>query len=115
MYSDMPMGTSQPYVKMNEYYQPSYSSNHGHMDNDSEHILFVYNIGNASELDMEQLFLPYGRLLRVNVMRHGDSGESRGYCFVTMKHYGEALNAINGLNGFPFTNNKPLQVSFKKV
>ena len=82
--------------------------------NIGEHILFVYNIGpETNEFYLGKIFSSYGTVLRVNVIRRGQ--ESRGYGFVTMKYYKDAVNAINGLNGQRFANNKPLQVSFKKM
>ncbi len=77
-------------------------------------ILFAYNIGpETNEYSLGELFATYGKVVRCNVIRKGESGESKGFGFVTMKNYHEALNAINALNGYNFSG-KPLQVSFKK-
>lgn len=85
----------------------------GPMDDDQEFILFVYNIGaDAVEDDLGQLFSSYGFVKRVNVIRK--DGVGRGFGFVTMNSYHEAVNAINALNGYPMFGNNPLQVSFKK-
>ncbi|KAH9423139.1 RNA binding [Dermatophagoides pteronyssinus] len=85
----------------------------------NEYILFVYNIGpETDEYNLGKLFSYYGQVLRVNVIRKGgpqNAGEGKGYGFVTMKFYQEALNAIANLNGYKFVSNRPLQVSFKKI
>jgi len=78
------------------------------------YILFAYNIGaDTNEYSLGELFGNYGKVVRVNVIRKGESGESKGFGFVTMKNYSEAVNAISALNGYNFSG-KPLQVSFKK-
>lgn len=88
----------------------------GHEDIPDEYILFVYNIGPETNEDhLGKLFGYYGEVMRVNVIRKNNSGEGRGYGFVTMKYYEDAVNAISNLNGFKFFNNRPLQVSFKKT
>lgn len=77
--------------------------------------LFVYNIGtDADEYALWQLFSPYGVVKKVNVMRDFQKKQGKGFGFVTMLNYNEALNAIHALNGFNFAG-KPLQVSFKKA
>ncbi|KAH9529086.1 hypothetical protein DERF_002996 [Dermatophagoides farinae] len=85
----------------------------------NEYILFVYNIGpETDEYNLGKLFSYYGQVLRVNVIRKGgpqNTGEGKGYGFVTMKFYQEAVNAIANLNGYKFVSNRPLQVSFKKI
>lgn len=75
--------------------------------------LFVYNIGpDTTEQQLISLFSNFGQVDRCNVMRKNDSGESKGYGFVTMKTNQDAVNAINSLNGFNY-NGRHLQVSFK--
>ncbi|KAI7692683.1 ELAV-like protein 1 [Sarcoptes scabiei] len=130
LYSDRHQLTSsqnpfQSYSKMD----PSYIS--GSNNNDSsfmppagygnggaepgQYILFVYNIGpETDEFNLGKLFSFYGHVDRVDVIRKSGSGVGRGYGFVTMKFYQEAMNAIVNLNGYKFVNNRPLQVSFKK-
>lgn len=76
--------------------------------------LFVYNIGlDTDEYALWQLFSPYGVVKKVNVMRDFQKKQSKGFGFVTMLNYNEALNAIQNLNGFNYAG-KPMQVSFKK-
>ena len=76
--------------------------------------LFVYNIGlETDEYALWQLFSPYGVVKKVNVMRDFQKKQSKGFGFVTMLNYNEAVNAIQNLNGFNYAG-KPMQVSFKK-
>lgn len=97
----------------NDYFDPSRSFTTD--EDNGEFVLFVYNIGpDTNELYLGKLFSYYGTVVRVNVIRRGNSRESRGYGFVTMTNYQEAVNAITALNGYKFVNNKPLQVSFKR-
>lgn len=77
------------------------------------HILFVYNIGaDTDEKTLWQMFARYGTVQKVNVIREGATGTGKGYGFVTMANYEEAVLAIESLNGLTFFG-KPLQVSFK--
>ncbi|XP_054159797.1 ELAV-like protein 1-B [Oppia nitens] len=94
-------------------YGASGTINNGYNAEKGGYILFAYNIGpETNEDNLGALFSHYGKVVRVNVIRK-DSRESKGFGFVTMKNYNDALNAINALNGYNFTG-KPLQVSFKK-
>ncbi|XP_076304267.1 ELAV-like protein 1 isoform X2 [Tachypleus tridentatus] len=77
------------------------------------YILFVYNIGTETdEKSLWQLFSTYGTVQKVNVIREAATGISKGYGFVTMLNYEDAVLAIESLNGFLYAG-KPLQVSFK--
>jgi len=81
---------------------------------DKGHVLFVYNIGTETdEYALWQLFCPYGSVQRVNVIRDQAKKTGKGYGFVTMNNYDEAVWAIQNLNGYTFSGTKPLQVSFK--
>jgi len=78
------------------------------------YVLFVYNIGtDTDEYALWQLFSVYGAVQRVNVMRDAQRKQGKGYGFVTMANYDEAVWAIQNLNGYTYSDNKPLQVSFK--
>ncbi|KAK2149037.1 hypothetical protein LSH36_471g06036 [Paralvinella palmiformis] len=75
--------------------------------------LFVYNIGpQADERELWQLFSPFGTIQKVNVIRDHSKNQGKGYGFVTMTSYPEAMSAIQGLDGYRYVG-KPLQVSFK--
>lgn len=76
-------------------------------------ILFVYNIGTETDdTSLFQLFSQYGTVEKAAVIRDKMTTKSKGYGFVTMPNYNEALWAIDQLNGFQYAG-KPLQVSFK--
>ena len=59
-----------------------------------------------------QLFGPFGAVQSVKVIRDSTNAKCKGFGFVTMLHYDEALMAIQSLNGFCM-GNRVLQVSFK--
>ena len=77
--------------------------------------LFVYNLAPETEENhLWQLFGPFGAVQNVKVMRDFATQKCKGYGFVTMTNYEEALLAITYLNGFMLAN-RVLQVSFKKM
>nr|ACS36114.1 RNA-binding protein Elav2 [Capitella teleta] len=81
---------------------------------DSGFVLFVYNIGpDADERELWQLFSPFGVVQKVNVIRDTAKNTGKGFGFVSMANYQEAMSAIHNLNGYKYYQNKPLQVSFK--
>jgi len=64
--------------------------------------LFIFHIPNHfTNLDMYQLFSPYGNLLSVRIMVEKDTGRSRGFGFVSYDSPESAALAIKELNGFP--------------
>ena len=77
--------------------------------------LFAYNIGfQATDRTLWQLFSPFGTVQKVNIMLDHEKNQCKGYGFVTMTNYQEALNAINCLNGYPYQG-RVLQASFGLV
>jgi hypothetical protein len=63
--------------------------------------LFIFHIPNHfTNLDMYQLFCPYGNLLSVRIMVEKDTGRSRGFGFVSYDSPESAALAIKELNGF---------------
>jgi len=75
--------------------------------------LFVYNLpADTEDSLLWSLFGPFGAVQQVKVIRDGQSTKCKGFGFVTMSNYDEALMAIQSLNGFAL-NNRVLQVSFK--
>lgn len=63
--------------------------------------LFIFHIPNHfTNLDMYQLFCPYGNLLSVRIMVEKDTGRSRGFGFVSYDAPESAALAIKELNGF---------------
>jgi ELAV like protein 2/3/4 len=74
--------------------------------------IFVYNLAPETEDNvLWQLFGPFGAVQNVKVVRCPQN-KCRGYGFVTMTNYEEALVAIQHLNGYSL-GNRVLQVSFK--
>lgn len=75
--------------------------------------IFVYNLGPESDESLLwQLFGPFGAVTNVKVIRDMQNHKCKGFGFVTMTNYDEALAAINCLNGLNLQN-RILQVSFK--
>lgn len=75
--------------------------------------IFVYNLASDTEENvLWQLFGPFGAVQNVRIVRNFSNHKSKGFGFVTMTSYEEALNAINSLNGINL-GNRVLQVSFK--
>ena len=75
--------------------------------------IFVYNL--APETDdgvLWQLFGPFGAVQNVKIIRNYVNQKCKGFGFVTMSVYDEAVCAINSLNGITIAN-RVLQVSFK--
>lgn len=78
--------------------------------------LFVYNIGpECTELDLYQLFGPYGAITNTRVQREPSSGKGKGFGFVTYSSHEGATLAIANLHGYAWEKNeyRTLQVSFK--
>ncbi|XP_064606223.1 ELAV-like protein 1 isoform X3 [Liolophura sinensis] len=75
--------------------------------------IFVYNLAPESEENvLWQLFGPFGAVQSVKVIREFQTNKCKGYGFVTMTNYDDAVVAIQSLNGFTL-GNRVLQVSFK--
>ncbi|CAH8852841.1 unnamed protein product [Trichobilharzia szidati] len=75
--------------------------------------IFVYNLApETEEANLWQLFGPFGAVQTVKIIRDPMTNKCKGFGFVTMSNYEEALLAIHSLNGFAL-GNRVLQVSFK--
>lgn len=75
--------------------------------------IFVYNLApDTEESLLWQLFGPFGAVQSVKVIRDLQTNKCKGFGFVTMTNYDEALVAIQSLNGYTL-GNRVLQVSFK--
>ncbi|CAF0726808.1 unnamed protein product [Brachionus calyciflorus] len=75
--------------------------------------IFVYNLAPETEESvLWQLFGPFGAVQNVKIIRNFSNQKSKGFGFVTMTSYEDAVNAINSLNGIT-VGNRILQVSFK--
>lgn len=63
--------------------------------------LFVYNLAPETEENvLWQLFGPFGAVQNVKVMRDLSTQKCKGYGFVTMTNYDEALTAIAAIHGY---------------
>jgi len=79
----------------------------------SAHCLFVYNLAPEMEESMLwKLFGPFGAVQQVNLVRDSATNKCKGFAFVTMTDYSQALTAVQSLNGCSLAN-RVLQVSFK--
>lgn len=75
--------------------------------------LFVYNLPpETDDRTLWQLFGPFGAVLSVKVINDFETQKCKGFGFVTMAEYQEAVMAITRLNGFTI-GDRTLQVSFK--
>ncbi|KAI6228407.1 ELAV-like protein 4 [Aphelenchoides besseyi] len=75
--------------------------------------IFVYNLAPETEEPMLwRLFGPYGAVLSVKIIKDFTTNKCKGYGFVSMTNYEDAVNAIVTLNGTQL-GNRTLQVSFK--
>ena len=75
--------------------------------------LFVYNLPPETDDRMLwQLFGPFGAVLSVKVVTDFETHKCKGFGFVTMAEYQEAVMAITRLNGFTI-GDRTLRVSFK--
>merc|ERR1712226_1193978 len=75
--------------------------------------IFVYNLAPETEENiLWQLFGPFGAVQNVKVIRDLQTNKCKGFVFVTMTNYEEALVSIQSLNGYTL-GNRVLQVSFK--
>jgi cold-inducible RNA-binding protein len=62
--------------------------------------LYVGNLPNSlTEQELQDLFLPFGEIKSVNVIKDKFTGEPRGFGFVEMLEKETAQNAISGLDG----------------
>ncbi|KAL7030378.1 ELAV-like protein 3 isoform X2 [Chironomus tepperi] len=75
--------------------------------------IFVYNLAPETEENvLWQLFGPFGAVQSVKVIKDLQTNKCKGFGFVTMTNYDEAVVAIQSLNGYTL-GNRVLQVSFK--
>lgn len=70
-----------------------------------ENSLRVFNLSeDVREGDLSELFSPCGRLQRVFLAKHMDTGLSKGFAFVTFYNREDAQRAIAKLNGHGYDN-----------
>ena len=69
--------------------------------------LFVVGLPrNMGEMELAQLFAPYGDIRLLTIVRDKFNGESKGYGFVHMEDAQDAQLAIGALNGYEIENRK---------
>jgi cold-inducible RNA-binding protein len=62
--------------------------------------IFVGNLPyEVTEQDLQIAFAQYGVVENVSLIRHRDTGVSKGFAFVEMTNTADAEKAINALNG----------------
>lgn len=65
--------------------------------------LYVGNLSQrTTEEDLRMLFARVGMVMSVEIIRHRDTGKSKGYGFVEMVSQGDAGKAVSEYNGFNF-------------
>lgn len=75
--------------------------------------IFIYNLAPETEENtLWQLFGPFGAVQNVKIIKDSATNQCKGYGFVTMTNYEEAMLAIRSLNGYTL-GQRVLQVSFK--
>jgi len=76
--------------------------------------LFIFHIPNdLSNLDLYNLFLPFGNVISARIMVENETGRSRGFGFVSFDNRISADNAIKAMNGYQI-GRKRLKVQHKK-
>jgi RNA recognition motif-containing protein len=76
--------------------------------------LFVANFGKkTTEDELKELFSDHGLVNDVTIVVDWETGESKGYAFVSMPDYREAEKAIARLDG-SFWNGRRLKVNQKR-
>ncbi|EKX73241.1 RNA recognition motif domain containing protein [Theileria equi strain WA] len=53
-----------------------------------------------NEVELKQLFSPFGTIIDVEIFRDPETGESKGYAFLKFRRSSEAKEAMNTMNGF---------------
>jgi len=75
--------------------------------------IYVYGLSQSvNQSELYRLFSEYGHVSRVDIIMDNNTGLSKGYGFVLMDKYDEALRAIEQLNNSQF-HGRYLQVRFK--
>lgn len=77
------------------------------------HVVYVFGLDeDAGDADLWELFGPFGPVQSAKAVRDPILDKCKGFGFVTMTNYEDAIEAIRTLDGFP-RGDRRLQVSFK--
>ncbi|CAF0950178.1 unnamed protein product [Adineta steineri] len=77
------------------------------------HSIYVYGLSQTvNQSELSRLFSEFGHVSRVDIIMDNNTGLSKGYGFIQMEKYDEALRAIEQLNNYQF-HGRYLQVRFK--
>jgi len=110
-----PAGSPNPYSNVIPAYNYIDSNMCGIADQNQgvSNNLFVFHLpASVTNQVLYQLFIPFGTLKSVKVMRHSKTGASRGYGFVQYFSRNSAYQALSHMNGVQIEN-KFLKVTFK--
>lgn len=73
--------------------------------------IYVGNIPfDTTEQDLQALFSPHGTVAKVKIVEDFNTGQPRGFAFVTMEDWKEAQNAIKELDGHE-VGGRPMKVN----
>ncbi len=76
--------------------------------------LYVANLATSTtEIDLRTLFAQAGNIVAIDLVQDRDSGQAKGFAFVTMSTAAEAQKAISMLNALP-VNDRELKVDLAK-
>lgn len=109
-YAGQGRGYNQNYQQSSGYQSGGYQQNNYQGTRRNQvpgHTLFVYNVSQNTDDDLNRLFSQYGSVADSKVI------PNKGFGFVTMENYDDACKAIGGLNE-TIVKGQKIQVSFKK-
>lgn len=114
-YIQVPSGKSVPAINKGLQRFSPMTGDHMRSGPDGGSCIFIYNLApETDEIVLWQLFAPFGAVQNVKIIRDLQTFKCKGFGFVTMTNYNEALVAIQALDGFNL-GNRVLQVSFKTI
>jgi RNA recognition motif-containing protein len=92
----------------------SFTGQTGESSNKMDVKLYVGNLAKSTtEDELKTLFMQTGPVALVEVIKDRDSGQSKGFAFITMNDQAQADNAITKFNGFSMGGNE-LKVNIAK-
>jgi len=108
------MASSLSYPSLNFYSYPFvFDQYYFSSSPNKSHSIYVYGLTQSvNQTELSKLFSEFGHVLRVDIIIDKNTGLSKGYGFVLMDNYDQALIAIQQLNNYQF-HGRYLQVRFK--